>query len=369
MAVVCTTNRYHVGGRSPGWSEPGWSCRTTPATTWRSPQNGSFSFATTVASGATFTVSVKTQPSGPAQTCQLSAASGTVGAADVTGVVVNCGTNAFTVGGTITGLAGTGLVLQNNGGNDLAVAGGGTFAFTTPVTSGGAFAVTVKTQPSAPMQTCAVSQGTGTRRERQRHQRGDHLRHQDLRRRRHRHRPGRQRAGPSEQPGRQPDGRRQRRASPSRPRSRAAPVRRHRPHPAVVAGADLHDRERQRARRRRRRHQRRHHLRDEQLHGRRHGGRPDRLGADPQQQRRRRPARHGVTARSTFTQALPSGSAFAVTIATQPTNPVTDLHAVGRDRHRGRRQRHLGDRQLQHRPARRRRHRHRPGRRAGWPWR
>ena len=75
---------------------------------------------------------------------------------------MNCAINAYTVGGTVTGLSGSGLVLQINAGNDLTVMNNGAFAFSTPVVSGGAFAVTVKTQPSAPMQTCSVSQGTGT---------------------------------------------------------------------------------------------------------------------------------------------------------------------------------------------------------------
>jgi hypothetical protein len=162
VAVVCTTNRYHVGGMISGLLGTGLVLQNNAGDDLPVTENGSFSFATTVASGATFTVAVKTQPTGPAQTCQLSAASGTVGATDVTGVVINCGINTFTVGGTISGLAGTGLVLQNNGGNDLAVTTGGMFAFTAPVASGGAFAVTVKTQPSGPMQTCAVSQGSGT---------------------------------------------------------------------------------------------------------------------------------------------------------------------------------------------------------------
>jgi hypothetical protein len=87
---------------------------------------------------------------------------GTVGAANVTNVAVTCATSAFTVGGTITGLAGTGLVLQN-GGDSLAVPAGATsFVFPTPVVSGGTFAVTVTAQPTGPSRTCTVANGTGT---------------------------------------------------------------------------------------------------------------------------------------------------------------------------------------------------------------
>jgi len=62
----------------------------------------------------------------------------------------------------VTGLSGTGLVLQDNGGANLPVSADGPFTFTTDVTSGGAYKVTVLTQPSSPAQTCAVTGGSGT---------------------------------------------------------------------------------------------------------------------------------------------------------------------------------------------------------------
>ncbi len=69
----------------------------------------------------------------------------------------------YTVGGTVLGLSGVGLVLQNNDGNNLSVSAGATsFTFTTAVTSGGAYGVTVLTQPSNPSQTCLVTNGSGT---------------------------------------------------------------------------------------------------------------------------------------------------------------------------------------------------------------
>jgi hypothetical protein len=159
--VTCVTNRYHVGGTVSGLAGTGLVLQDNAGDDLSITADGAFTFATTVASGATFSVSIKSQPTAPAQTCQLSSASGTVGASDVTGVVVNCATNSYTVGGTVSGLAGTGLVLQNNAGNDLTVGANGSFAFSTPLLSGAAFAVTVKTQPTGPMQTCAVSQGSG----------------------------------------------------------------------------------------------------------------------------------------------------------------------------------------------------------------
>ena len=65
------------------------------------------------------------------------------------------------MGGTISGLTASGLTLQNNGGDPLTVAASAkTFQFSAAVPSGGAYAVTVKTQPTG--QTCTVTNGTGT---------------------------------------------------------------------------------------------------------------------------------------------------------------------------------------------------------------
>lgn len=72
-------------------------------------------------------------------------------------------TPTFAVGGTVSGMTGTGLVLQNNGSNDLTVNANGAVTFTTPIASGSAYNITVKTQPTAkPAQTCAVTNGSGT---------------------------------------------------------------------------------------------------------------------------------------------------------------------------------------------------------------
>src|ERR1700733_7488626 len=68
----------------------------------------------------------------------------------------------FTIGGTVSNLAGSGLVFQNNGGNNLPVTANGSFTFTTAIDSGAAYAVTVLTQPSNPAQTCTVANGNGT---------------------------------------------------------------------------------------------------------------------------------------------------------------------------------------------------------------
>ena len=67
----------------------------------------------------------------------------------------------FVVGGTVVGLAGSGLILQNNGGDDVPVVANGTFVFTESIAAGGAYSVTVLAQPANPSQDCAVTNGSG----------------------------------------------------------------------------------------------------------------------------------------------------------------------------------------------------------------
>ena len=67
----------------------------------------------------------------------------------------------YTVGGTVTGLTGSGLVLQLNGSDPLSFNGSGTFDFGTRLDNGAAYSVTVMTQPSNPAQTCTVRNGSG----------------------------------------------------------------------------------------------------------------------------------------------------------------------------------------------------------------
>ncbi len=119
--------------------------------------DGAFAFATALADKTAYTVTVLTQPA--TQTCTVNNGTGTLGGADVTDVAVTCSVNAYTVGGTVTGLVGT-LVLQNNGGDDLTLTDNGAFTFVTKVAEGSGYAVTVSSRPI--VQNCAVTNDTGT---------------------------------------------------------------------------------------------------------------------------------------------------------------------------------------------------------------
>jgi hypothetical protein len=68
--------------------------------------------------------------------------------------------NTFTVGGTISGLSGSGLVLATPGYADVSVAAGETSFTFTGLADGATYDVTVRQQPTG--QTCTVFNGTGT---------------------------------------------------------------------------------------------------------------------------------------------------------------------------------------------------------------
>jgi large repetitive protein len=164
VAVTCVTSTFTVGGTLTGLaSGASVVLQNNGGSNLTLAANGPFTFTTRIASGSAYSVTVLTQPANPSQTCTVTAGTGTVASANVTNVAVNCVTNTFTVGGALTGLAaGASVVLQNNGGNDLTLTANGLFTFTTRITSGSTYSVTVLTQPANPSQTCTVTFGTGT---------------------------------------------------------------------------------------------------------------------------------------------------------------------------------------------------------------
>lgn len=69
----------------------------------------------------------------------------------------------FTVGGTVTGLTGSGLILEDRANFlDLAPTGAGPFTFNVSLAAPRAYDVRIKRQPTNPLQTCSVTNGTGT---------------------------------------------------------------------------------------------------------------------------------------------------------------------------------------------------------------
>jgi len=112
--------------------------------------NDTQTFASTYASGSTYSVTIQTQPAG--QTCTLSSnASGTITAN--TTVTATCVSN-DTISVATTGLVGT-LVVQDSKGDSLTFTTDTTQTFASTYTSGSSYSVTIQTQPAG--QTCTLS--------------------------------------------------------------------------------------------------------------------------------------------------------------------------------------------------------------------
>lgn len=154
VTVACTTSEYTVGVTMSGLSgsvvlqDNGGDNLTVSS-------NGNFPFVTSLTYGASYNVTVQTQPA--TQTCTVSSGTGTA-TSNVT-VSVSCSTNSYTVGGSVTGLSGT-VVLQDNGGDSLMLNSSGGFTFPTSVAEGSLYSVTIKSQPAT--QVCTVANGSGT---------------------------------------------------------------------------------------------------------------------------------------------------------------------------------------------------------------
>ena len=163
VQVTCTTLTYFIGGSVSGLLGSGLMLHLDSGQDVPVSVNGSFLFANPLVDGSQYLVSVGTQPSSPNQICSLTGGGGTVAGGDVTAVQVSCAVVAHTVGGTVVGLDGSGLVLQLDGADDLPIPADGSFVFNQQVQEGATYAVTVLTQPNGgASHLCLVNNGTGT---------------------------------------------------------------------------------------------------------------------------------------------------------------------------------------------------------------
>jgi hypothetical protein len=162
VEVACMSNAFTIGGGVTGLAGSGLTVQLNGGNDLQVVGNGAFAFGTALQNGAGYQVTIRRQPTNPSQVCTLSNGAGTVAGANVTNIAINCVGSSFKVGGTVSGLAGAGLVLQLNGGSDLPIASSGSFTFATPLASGSQYRVNVAAQPSNPTQVCTVAGGAGT---------------------------------------------------------------------------------------------------------------------------------------------------------------------------------------------------------------
>jgi len=149
---------YSLGGTVSGLTASGLKLANGSDTLSVASGATTFTTPTQLASGTAYSVTVQTQPAG--EMCTVSNGSGTIGTANVANVVVACSKTSNSLGGKVSGLTTSGLVLANGSDTVTVDANAAAFTLPTPVAAGSSYAVTVKTQPTG--LACAVTNGTGT---------------------------------------------------------------------------------------------------------------------------------------------------------------------------------------------------------------
>lgn len=145
-----------VGGSVTGLSGNGLVIQLNGANDLAVSANGRFYFPKALAQGSAYSVTVKASPFSPVkQSCTVGQGSGSIANAPINNVSVNCTTDSYAIGGTVSGLSGKGLVLQLNGTADLAIAGNGKFIFPgIRLPDGSDYNVAIKTTPAR--QACTI---------------------------------------------------------------------------------------------------------------------------------------------------------------------------------------------------------------------
>jgi uncharacterized repeat protein (TIGR03803 family) len=158
VVIACSDQSYSLGGTITGLAASGLVL-TDGTTLSLAAGATSFNMPTAIAFSSPYNLTVRTQPTG--ETCSVANGSGTMPASNVSNVTVTCSVNTYTIGGLISGLTATGLVLLDNGGDATHIAANATqFSMNTGLASGASYAITVQTQP--PGLVCTVTNGSGT---------------------------------------------------------------------------------------------------------------------------------------------------------------------------------------------------------------
>lgn len=117
-----------------------------------------FQFPDLLAPDTEFEVKVVEAPKG--QKCTASNNKNKINYYTYNTTVISCSTDPYALGGTVTGLTGSGLVLANGSNTAAVLPGATTFTFADLVPNGAPYGVTVLSQPAG--QTCVLANASGT---------------------------------------------------------------------------------------------------------------------------------------------------------------------------------------------------------------
>ncbi|MDH5376749.1 MAG: hypothetical protein OEX00_00325 [Gammaproteobacteria bacterium] len=168
--IVCTTNTYKVAGEVNNLLGSGLDLQlvvtdqsnNTIATQAKSIVGTGtihFDFETGIESGHLYKIIATSQPELPYQTCVD--IEGTITNSNQSNLTVDCSTNAYKIGGNLTGLYDTSsLELISNEGETLTLSQNGAFFFETPTKSGEDYSISVSKHPAG--QKCSIDKPTAS---------------------------------------------------------------------------------------------------------------------------------------------------------------------------------------------------------------
>lgn len=160
VQVACATRTYPLGGTARGVDRPGLTLReaTSQQTVAITPDAGTFEFPAPLPFGASYAVTIDSQPTG--RDCLLARASGTVPSGGARDLTVTCAPQVFPLEVELTGVDAPGLVLREaaTAQTVMPAAGATTAAFPTPLPWETSWQLSV-TPPMG--RTCGIDGGSG----------------------------------------------------------------------------------------------------------------------------------------------------------------------------------------------------------------
>jgi len=159
IEIRCVMNRYHLEGTVSGLSSAGLVLQNNGMNPLEISTDGPFRFLS-VDDGSNYAVTVYAHPVD--QTCSILNGSGIVSGKNISNIRVDCVNNpiaTYAIRGTVSGLLGEGLAIQNNAGKSFPISTNGPFSFP-PMDDGSQYDISILSQPQN--QACTVLNGKGT---------------------------------------------------------------------------------------------------------------------------------------------------------------------------------------------------------------
>lgn len=163
IIVNCDPLRYTIGGTITGLDGITGLILTNSvdgSTLSVAVASGAFAFTQTYLDGATYNVSVSTQPNHPVQNCVTTNGVGTIAGANITNITIACTSIAFPIEVTAVGIASGTLSIRNNNSELLTISTNGLHRFPTNIITNNSYSLQVVSTPANHQ--CILNSTSGT---------------------------------------------------------------------------------------------------------------------------------------------------------------------------------------------------------------